>query len=67
MIGLIKYVFIVIREDDHGEGGTFALYSLLCRYVNIGQKLGSQCKWLESDSKLKYYSENHGRTSTPRQ
>jgi KUP system potassium uptake protein len=29
----IKYVFIVLRADDEGEGGTFALYSLLSRYV----------------------------------
>ncbi|KAJ6037007.1 hypothetical protein N7540_001286 [Penicillium herquei] len=29
----IKYVFIVLLADDEGEGGTFALYSLLSRYV----------------------------------
>jgi K+ transporter len=29
----VKYVFIVLRADDQGGGGTFALYSLLCRYV----------------------------------
>ena len=28
-----KYVFIVLNADDEGEGGTFALYSLLSRYV----------------------------------
>ncbi len=31
----IKYVFIVLLADDEGEGGTFALYSLLSRYVCI--------------------------------
>ena len=31
----IKYVFIVLAADDDGEGGTFALYSLLARYANI--------------------------------
>jgi hypothetical protein len=31
----IKYVFIVLSADDDGEGGTFALYSLLARYSNI--------------------------------
>nr|BAO53206.1 potassium transporter [Cryptomeria japonica] len=61
MIALVKYVFIVIRADDHGEGGTFALYSLLCRYVNVGQMAGSQFKRLESDSRLRYFSENHGK------
>jgi KUP system potassium uptake protein len=31
----IKYVFIVLCADDDGEGGTFALYSLLARYAHI--------------------------------
>lgn len=35
VIPLIKYIFIVLRANDNGEGGTFALYSLLCRYCNI--------------------------------
>ena len=29
----VKYVFIVLQANDEGEGGTFALYSLLSRYV----------------------------------
>lgn len=36
LIGLVKYANIAIKADDHGEGGTFALYSLLCRHFNIG-------------------------------
>ncbi|XP_006446459.2 LOW QUALITY PROTEIN: potassium transporter 8 [Citrus clementina] len=35
LIPLLKYVFIVLRADDNGEGGTFALYSLLCRHARI--------------------------------
>ncbi|XP_051115040.1 potassium transporter 8-like isoform X2 [Andrographis paniculata] len=35
MIPLVKYVFIVLRADDNGEGGTFALYSLLCRHARV--------------------------------
>lgn len=31
----VKYVVIVLRADDEGEGGTFAIYSLLSRYANI--------------------------------
>ncbi|KAF2754457.1 potassium uptake protein [Pseudovirgaria hyperparasitica] len=31
----IKYVWIVLYADDEGEGGTFAIYSLLTRYSNI--------------------------------
>ncbi|KAI5066289.1 hypothetical protein GOP47_0018913 [Adiantum capillus-veneris] len=36
LIPALKYVFIVLRADDNGEGGTFALYSLLCRHAKIG-------------------------------
>ncbi|KAK9983806.1 hypothetical protein SO802_033331 [Lithocarpus litseifolius] len=36
LISLIKYVLIVLRANDNGEGGTFALYSLLCRYAKVG-------------------------------
>ncbi|XP_056163465.1 potassium transporter 10-like isoform X1 [Syzygium oleosum] len=35
LIPLIKYIFIVSRANDSGQGGTFALYSLLCRHANI--------------------------------
>ncbi|KAK9276152.1 hypothetical protein L1049_005683 [Liquidambar formosana] len=35
MVPLLKYVFIVLRADDNGEGGTFALYSLLCRHARV--------------------------------
>ncbi|KAJ7970875.1 Potassium transporter [Quillaja saponaria] len=35
LVPLIKYVFIVLRADDNGEGGTFALYSLLCRHARV--------------------------------
>ncbi|CAN6233597.1 unnamed protein product [Urochloa humidicola] len=36
LITLLKYVLIVLRADDGGEGGTFALYSLICRHVRAG-------------------------------
>ncbi|MQL98348.1 hypothetical protein Taro_031056 [Colocasia esculenta] len=36
LVPLLKYVFIVLRADDNGEGGTFALYSLLCRHARVG-------------------------------
>ncbi|XP_022758030.1 potassium transporter 5-like [Durio zibethinus] len=35
LIPLIKYVFIVLRANDNGEGGTFALYSLICRFARV--------------------------------
>ena len=31
----IKYVVIVLQADDEGEGGTFALYALLARFVSF--------------------------------
>ena len=36
IVPLLKYVFIVLKADDNGEGGTFALYSLLCRHARVG-------------------------------
>ncbi|KAG5562381.1 hypothetical protein RHGRI_005199 [Rhododendron griersonianum] len=35
LIPLLKYVFIVCKANDNGQGGTFALYSLLCRHAKI--------------------------------
>ncbi|KAL4315097.1 hypothetical protein S245_051748 [Arachis hypogaea] len=35
LVPLVKYVFIVLKADDNGEGGTFALYSLLCRHARV--------------------------------
>ncbi|KAF8030305.1 hypothetical protein BT93_E2683 [Corymbia citriodora subsp. variegata] len=35
LIPLLKYVFVVCRANDNGQGGTFALYSLLCRHAKI--------------------------------
>ncbi|KAK1619595.1 hypothetical protein QYE76_025112 [Lolium multiflorum] len=36
LVSLLKYVLIVLRASDGGEGGTFALYSLICRHVRAG-------------------------------
>ncbi|KAB1221061.1 Potassium transporter 5 [Morella rubra] len=35
LITLVKYVFIVLGANDNGDGGTFALYSLICRYAKV--------------------------------
>ncbi|KAG1338974.1 Potassium transporter [Cocos nucifera] len=35
LVPLFKYVSIVLRADDNGQGGTFALYSLICRHANV--------------------------------
>ncbi|KAI8553164.1 hypothetical protein RHMOL_Rhmol06G0323500 [Rhododendron molle] len=36
LIPLCKYIMFVLAADDNGEGGTFALYSLLCRHLKAG-------------------------------
>ncbi|URE19798.1 potassium transporter [Musa troglodytarum] len=35
LIPFAKYIFIVLKANDNGEGGTFALYSLICRYAKV--------------------------------
>ncbi|KAI3978529.1 hypothetical protein MKX01_015704 [Papaver californicum] len=35
LIPLIKYVMVVLWANDDGEGGTFALYSLICRHAKV--------------------------------
>ncbi|KAJ9709009.1 hypothetical protein PVL29_000819 [Vitis rotundifolia] len=35
LLPFAKYVFIVLKANDNGEGGTFALYSLICRYAKV--------------------------------
>ncbi|AEC08341.1 Potassium transporter 1 [Arabidopsis thaliana] len=52
LIALFKYVFIVLSADDNGEGGTFALYSLLCRYAKLSILPNHQ----EMDEKLSTYA-----------
>ncbi|CAA3006944.1 potassium transporter 6-like isoform X1 [Olea europaea subsp. europaea] len=42
IVPLLKYVFIVLKADDNGEGGTFALYSLLCRHARVNPLPSSQ-------------------------
>ncbi|XP_076893954.1 potassium transporter 1-like [Bidens hawaiensis] len=51
LIALLKYVFIVMSADDNGEGGTFALYSLLCRHAKLSMLPNQQ----ETDEKLSEY------------
>ncbi|KAJ4301462.1 hypothetical protein N0V90_003554 [Kalmusia sp. IMI 367209] len=34
----VKYVIIILRADNDGEGGTFSTYSLLSRYANIANR-----------------------------
>lgn len=35
LLSLLKYIILVLTVDDNGEGGIFALYSLLCRHAKF--------------------------------
>lgn len=56
LIPLLKYVFIVLRADDNGEGGTFALYSLLCRHARVNSIPNCQL----ADEELSEYTKDGG-------
>ncbi|CAA6654734.1 unnamed protein product [Spirodela intermedia] len=56
LIPLFKYIFIVLSADDNGEGGTFALYSLLCRHARLGLQPNQQ----HIDEKLSSYKAEGG-------
>ncbi|CAH8345749.1 unnamed protein product [Eruca vesicaria subsp. sativa] len=52
LVPLIKYVFIVCKANDNGQGGTLAIYSLLCRHAKVGLIPNQQ----RSDENLTTYS-----------
>jgi KUP system potassium uptake protein len=54
LVPLLKYVFIVLRADDNGEGGTFALYSLLCRHARLSSLPNCQL----ADEELSEYTKD---------
>ncbi|XP_047974553.1 potassium transporter 8-like isoform X1 [Salvia hispanica] len=56
LVPLVKYVFIVLRADDNGEGGTFALYSLLCRHARVSTLPNGQ---LADEDLYEYRKENN--------
>ncbi|XP_057747946.1 potassium transporter 5-like [Arachis stenosperma] len=35
LVPFLKYICIVLWANDNGDGGTFALYSLICRYAKV--------------------------------
>ncbi|GFY83010.1 potassium transporter family protein [Actinidia rufa] len=60
LLVLVKYVFIVLHADDHGEGGTFALYSYLCRHINFSSKFTIRNTRLEADDSMRFYNSSRG-------
>ncbi|KAJ9160454.1 hypothetical protein P3X46_025854 [Hevea brasiliensis] len=55
LVPLFKYVFVVLRADDNGEGGTFALYSLICRHAKVSLLPNRQV----ADEALSTYKTEH--------
>ena len=37
MMVTVKYIIVILRADNEGEGGTFSCYSLLSRYVGASR------------------------------
>ncbi|KAJ8561242.1 hypothetical protein K7X08_027432 [Anisodus acutangulus] len=60
LIPLLKYVFIVLSADDNGEGGSFALYSLLCRHAKFSLLPNQQA----ADEELSSYRYGYSGQST---
>lgn len=58
LVPLVKYVFIVLRADDNGEGGTFALYSLLCRHARVNSLPNCQ---LADEELFEYKNDGSGK------
>ena len=61
LVPLVKYVFIVLKADDNGEGGTFALYSLLCRHARVSSLPNNQL----ADEELSSYKTEVGANPDP--
>ncbi|XP_043715594.1 potassium transporter 1 isoform X1 [Telopea speciosissima] len=71
LIPLFKYIFIVMSAEDNGEGGTFALYSLLCRHAKLSvlpnqqavderlSEYGTEGSDTQRSSMLKSFFEKH--------
>ncbi|MED6173447.1 hypothetical protein PIB30_059497 [Stylosanthes scabra] len=62
LIPLIKYVLIVLRANDNGDGGTFALYSLICRYAKVSLTPNQQIE----DAEVSNYQLDLPNSSTKR-
>lgn len=61
LVPLCKYIFFVLTADDNGEGGTFALYSLLCRHANLSLLPNQQ----PLDAQLSTYNVTRPRETGP--
>ncbi|KAF0931426.1 hypothetical protein E2562_004553 [Oryza meyeriana var. granulata] len=66
LVPLLKYVCVVLRADDNGEGGTFALYSLLCRHARaalLPPGPGDEDQFLDAGGAKKAAANGNARTA----
>ncbi|XP_072993089.1 probable potassium transporter 13 isoform X1 [Typha latifolia] len=63
LIPLCKYIIFVLAADDNGEGGTFALYSLMCRNSKIGLLDTSQAAYEHISVNKRAAASNETRTN----
>ncbi|KAK9159782.1 hypothetical protein Syun_006123 [Stephania yunnanensis] len=54
---LIKYILVVLRANDNGDGGTFAMYSLICRHARVSAIPSTQLQG-EDEMNLSAYKLN---------
>ncbi|KAJ7562535.1 hypothetical protein O6H91_03G073200 [Diphasiastrum complanatum] len=54
LITLIKFVFVVLYADDHGEGGNLALYSLICQHGKFTPNPADGCSRPNSELRLTF-------------
>ncbi|KAM1585209.1 hypothetical protein ACFXTI_038597 [Malus domestica] len=59
LVPLLKYVFIMLKVDDNGKGGTFTLYSLLCRHARLSSLPNCQ----SADEELSDYKKERADTA----
>ncbi|GMH24559.1 hypothetical protein Nepgr_026402 [Nepenthes gracilis] len=68
LLPMIKYVFIILWANDNGDGGTFALYSLLCRHAKVSMIPNQQPEDMElSNYKLEVPSNQSKRAAKIRE
>ncbi|KAL5064230.1 hypothetical protein RYX36_025967 [Vicia faba] len=68
LIPMLKYVFIVLWANDNGNGGAFALYSLICRHIKVSLAPNQQSEDMElSNYKLEIPSHKQERANKIKQ
>ncbi|XP_058764787.1 potassium transporter 5-like isoform X1 [Vicia villosa] len=68
LIPMLKYVFMVLWARDNGNGGAFALYSLICRHIKVSLAPNQQPEDMElSNYKLEIPSYKEKRANKIKQ